>query len=190
MSFSKHGTVLLIETRISACAFKQFLDFVLIVKRVLNLDWQRYCMLLQMEWVQLVSQNRGNMTIAGYQYSSNVLFSNCISRAPFERSSYKILFQLFITWHFTQIEGIWIHNPFFKSFHLTYVEISIKWRWQHFQMSHNFFTNIRNRTRRFIFIDNFFKWWKFRTILFSFADITETTYLWTHWDFHSNSKRA
>jgi len=41
MSFSKRGTMLLIKTRMHACEFKRFIDFVLIDKRVPNPDSHR-----------------------------------------------------------------------------------------------------------------------------------------------------
>jgi len=40
--FSKHGTMLLIATSRSLCALMQFLDFILIDRRVLNPDSHRY----------------------------------------------------------------------------------------------------------------------------------------------------
>jgi len=48
--------MLLLPTRISACAFKRFLDFVLIDKRVLNPDSHRYVVANGMSSGSAVSQ--------------------------------------------------------------------------------------------------------------------------------------
>ena len=92
MTFFKRGFVLLIATRMFACAFKRFLDFVLIDKRVLNPDSHRYVIANGACTGSAHSHCLGNMTVAEHQYSSKVLLSNCISRARFWRSSIRSSF--------------------------------------------------------------------------------------------------
>jgi len=64
-------------------AFKLFLDF-LIDKRVLNTYSHKYVVANGMRTASAVAQSLGNITsIAKHQYPSEVLLSNCISRAQF-----------------------------------------------------------------------------------------------------------
>jgi len=77
-SFSKRGAMLLIATPVSAGAFKRFLDFVLIGKRVLNSDPLGYVVGNGISTVSAVSQSLGSITIA--EHSSKVLLSDDISR--------------------------------------------------------------------------------------------------------------
>jgi len=69
---------LLIATPVSAGAFKRFLDFVLIGKRVLNSDPLGYVVGNGISTVSAVSQSLGSITIA--EHSSKVLLSDDISR--------------------------------------------------------------------------------------------------------------
>ena len=71
------------------------------------------------------------------------------------------------------------------------MKIALKWPWQNFQTSHNFFANTRHQTRRFILIDNVFKWKilvipKFPLFTRKYRH-KETTCLSTHSGFQSNS---
>jgi len=63
MSFLKRGTMLLIATRMSVCAFKRFLDIVLIDKILLNPDLHRYVVANGMSTTSAVSQSLGNITM-------------------------------------------------------------------------------------------------------------------------------
>ena len=89
---SNRGTMLVLATRMSACAFKQFKDVFLIDKRVLNPDSHNHVFANGMNTASAASQRPRNETIAEHQYSSKVLLSNCISRARFKNSSIRILF--------------------------------------------------------------------------------------------------
>jgi len=60
----------------SACAFKRFLKFVVIDKRVLNPDSHRNVVANGMSTAGAVSQSLGNITITENQCSSKVFLSN------------------------------------------------------------------------------------------------------------------
>ena len=127
-----------------------------------------------------VSQGLGNITAAEHLYSSKVLLSHCISRTRFEH--------ILITFSFSSPSSdvLFKLKEYGFMIHSSEVSISIrqniyKWRQRHFQMSHNFFTNTRNQTRRLIVIHSFFTWWKIRIIRSFHSPTRQRQLILKHW---------
>lgn len=105
----------------SPCAFKRFLDFILIDKSVLpvNPESHRYVVANGLSAATAVSLSFGNITFGEHQYSFKVLLSNYISRARFKRNSIRFSFSSLLSDILSKLKkcGFIIHSSEISIFH-------------------------------------------------------------------------